>query len=80
MAEPKKAGPACPECGSRDVALRAFSSSIKNARPIGMIWSDLPPDPDGSALLKKKGKMTYRWRCNTCGHKFTAEGYATDLP
>ena len=33
---------------------------------------------DGSAFLKKKGKMTYRWRCNTCGHKFTGP-YMTDV-
>jgi transposase-like protein len=23
-------------------------------------------------LLKRDGKAVYRWRCNTCGRKFTA--------
>lgn len=77
--EPTRMRPACPECDSRDVALRAFSSSIKNARPIGLSWSEWPQQvPDGSALLKKKGKMTYRWQCTTCGHKFSAP-YGTDV-
>ena len=54
--QPKKAGPVCPKCNSREVAVRAFSSKIKNAIQIGILLA---------------GKTTYRWRCEKCGHKFT---------
>src|SRR5262245_36262774 len=70
--QPQYTGPACPACDSRDVSLRAFAIRIKNVRAIGVIWSEPQESPDGAALLKRNGKMAYRWRCNTCGHKFTA--------
>lgn len=75
--EPKKTGPACPECGSREVALCAFASSIKDVRPIGVTWRETHQAPDGSVVLKKVGNVTYRWRCEVCGKKFTAP-YMTD--
>ena len=76
--QPSKAGLACPECGSREVALRAFASRIKNVRAIGVTRAESQQAPDGSAFLKKKGKTTYRWQCTTCGHKFTAP-HKTDV-